>query len=91
MADPYHVSLPSQYSSDVSIYSEVEDRRIELAGVLGNRCTLRHVTQLRPCDADLVIVIDGDEYRSRVSFPNGISAKPLEVVECVGPEAVGSD
>lgn len=67
---------------------EAEDQRIELAGVLGNRCTLRHATRIRPCDADLVIIIDGDEYRSRVSFPEGISAESLEEVEYVDPERV---
>ena len=78
MSNAYHTS-GSSYSADVSIYLQADSRRIEVAGVLDNRCTLRQPTRLEPCEADLVIAIDGHEYRKRVSFYDGISDQSLEV------------
>ena len=59
------------------MYLEANGRRIEVAGVLARRCTLRKPTTLDPCEADFVTIIDGTEYRKRVSFPNGISGESL--------------
>jgi hypothetical protein len=66
-------SSQSHYSSEVSMYLQLEDRCIDLAGCLENRCTLREPTSLNPCEADLVIVVDGQEYRQRVAFPSGVN------------------
>ena len=73
----------ARYSANVSIYVDAPGQRIELAGVSGNQCTLRHATQIPPCSADLVIVIDGNVKRSRVLFPEGIIGGPFEDIECV--------
>lgn len=67
------------YSSDVDIYLIVDGKRIEVAGCLGQKCTLREVREVPPCHADLVIIIDGQERRKRVYLPNGISKDSDEV------------
>ena len=64
---------PSHYSADVTMYLQVNGQQIEVAGCLENRCTLRRPTQLDPCEADFVLVIDGRVSRKRVFLLHGIS------------------
>ena len=77
----------THYSADVLMYIQCHDRRIELAGCLGNQCTLRSAVQLPPCAAELVIVIDGEEFRKQIRLPKGISIVSLiaefEVIESI--------
>lgn len=75
----------THYSADVLMYIQYQNRRIELAGCLGNQCTLRSSVQIPPCVAELVILIDGEEFRKRIRLPKGISIVSLiaefEIIE----------
>lgn len=55
------------------MYLVANGSRIEVAGCLDNTCTLRQPQALPPCEAELVVVIDGVERRRRVSLPEGIT------------------
>ena len=63
----------SQYSADVSMYINTPNGRLEVAGCSKNMCILRHAVDSAPFDGELVIIIDGKEHRTAVSFPKGLS------------------
>ena len=67
------------HSADVSIYLQANGSQIEVAGCLENTCTLRTATELSPCFADLVIVVDGQEQRKQIYLFCGISRQSLEI------------
>lgn len=66
-------SVDSQYSADVSIHIETGTKKIEVAGCHENYCILREPVQMDPFEGVLVIAVDCEEYRTPVSFSNGIS------------------
>jgi hypothetical protein len=68
-----------QHSADVAIYLSANGERFEVAGCLGNKCTLRNPRNLSPCNATLVIVIDGEERQIQVYLRNGISQNSNEI------------
>lgn len=75
----------THYSADVIMYIQYQNHRIELAGCLGNQCTLRSSVQIPPCVAELVILIDGEEFSKRIRLPKGVSIVSLiaefEIIE----------
>jgi len=78
---------PPHHSADVCIYLVANGSRIEVAGCLDNTCTLRQPQALPPCEAELVVIIDGVERRRIVRLEQGISEDSREVTFLPAPSA----
>ncbi|HZZ43245.1 MAG TPA: hypothetical protein VFE58_09925 [Tepidisphaeraceae bacterium] len=64
----------SSHSSDVKMRLDCgEHGRIELSRITPNSVVARHASDLLPCHADLVVVVDGEMMRNRVNIANGFS------------------
>lgn len=63
----------TQYSANIAIYLQANGTRLEVAGCLENTCTLRDFIELEPCNAELVIIVDGKERRKPVFLDKGIT------------------
>ena len=50
------------------MYLQVNDTRIDVAGCLKNVCTLRNPINLKPCEADFVIIIDEQQEQIIILF-----------------------
>ena len=67
------------HSAEINMYLRANDSSFEVAGCLANTCTLREPADLEPCEAELVIVIDGQERRKRIFLQDGISQESKDV------------
>jgi hypothetical protein len=63
----------SGYSAQVTLDLIHPAGRISLGGVAPDWIMARTPTDLKPCDATLVITIDGKEQRQAVHLPEGMS------------------
>ena len=63
-----------QYSAEVDIYLDLGTEKLIIDSFLDNKILLRTPRELPPFSADLVIVVDGKEWRRKVSFPFGLRA-----------------
>ena len=59
------------YSADVCLVLVVAGRTVPLWQIGPNSITLRDPVELPPCEAEIVMYVDGDERRWRVFLPYG--------------------
>ncbi|HEY2411559.1 MAG TPA: hypothetical protein VGI40_04925 [Pirellulaceae bacterium] len=69
----------SGYSTHVELFLILNGRQIELGQVGSEHCTLRHPEDFPPSQGEIVTIVDGDETRIPVFFPNGASAASRRV------------
>lgn len=62
----------SDYSSDVSLHLEAEGQVWPLAKIGPDHVVPRERFDLPPCDAEIVMTVDGDERRWRVRLVRGV-------------------
>ncbi len=67
-------TLNSGYSAEVRMSLLVGGHTLDVAQCLGNTCCLRQSIDSPPCEADLIIVVDGHELRKQVFLTEGLSA-----------------
>lgn len=64
--------VPRQtYSADVRLYLAIGTRQLGLSHIGPDHVLLREPVNLEPCEADVISIIDGTEYRWRVFLVNG--------------------
>jgi hypothetical protein len=61
------------YSADVQMFLHVGDHRLDVAQAAVDTCFLREPIDHPPCEADLVLLVDGRESTWHVRLPLGIS------------------
>jgi hypothetical protein len=67
-------TVNSGYSAEVQMSLLVGGHTLDVAQCLGNTCCLRQSIDSPPCEADLIIVVDGRERRKQVFLTEGLSA-----------------
>lgn len=67
------------HSAEVRMSLIVGDRTLEVAKASRSQIMLRHPTHLEPCDAELVITIDGKPRRWLIHLPCGAMPDDLLV------------
>jgi len=82
------MSNQSSYSADVRQYLVLDGQRLDVGQCVGNRCFLRQSIDHPPCDAELVIVVDGAERRTQVFLDQGLS-RTSTWVQYSAPVAAG--
>ena len=80
---------PGAYSAAIRIWLEAGDRVIQLAQLDADWVIPQAPTELPPCEADIVLEVDGRAVRRRVSLPDGIflNSKFVKVVTIQGIKA----
>jgi hypothetical protein len=73
------MSKGTSYSAEIAMFLQINGTRLNIAGCLDNTCILRDLTELPPCNAELVISVDGYEKRERIHLPNGVSRDRKDV------------
>jgi hypothetical protein len=68
-----------RYSADVDMYLQAGTDRIDVVSCFDNTCVLAHPLELSPMEAELVIVVDGTEWRKLVLLHAGATAASPEV------------
>ena len=66
------LTRPAAYSADVKIRLQCADRTIELSQAAPNWIIVKVPTELAPCEAEIVLEIDGSPSSRRVFLPDGI-------------------
>lgn len=64
---------PRTYSANVQLHLEVDGRTVDLAQIGPDDVIANDPIDLPPCEADVVMHVDGEERRWRVSLVNGMS------------------
>jgi hypothetical protein len=65
-------SAATGYSSQVRLHLVVGGRTLQLAEIAPDSLYLRELISIPPCDADVVMHLDGHERRWSVFLPDGI-------------------
>ena len=75
------------YSAEVRLHLEVAGRILELAQIGPDSVILRTTAEIHPCEAEVVMRVDGRQRRWPVYLPDGISSQAKRV-RTVAREAV---
>lgn len=70
------------YSAKVRLTLLVEEASLDLAEIGPELIYLRHPIDLPPCDATILMTVDGREHRWKVYLPDGLSANAREARTC---------
>ena len=60
------------YSSHVELFLNIADKRLRLGQVGPEYCILREAAEFPPCEAEILILVDGEKSRVPVHLPRGI-------------------
>jgi len=72
-------ATPRTYSADVRLHLEVDGRVVSLAQTGPEHIMVREPIDLPPCDAEVIVNVDGREHRSRVWLVDGMSKDSRQV------------
>lgn len=70
---------PGMFSAEVDIQMIVGDQVLSVSKIGPERLTLESAVSLPPCEADVVLTVDGQSSRWTVRLPEGASAESRQV------------
>ena len=74
----------TNHSADVRLHLLIDGKALELSRISPHGCTLRRPAEFPPCEAEVIMHVDGHARIWRVYLPDGVSQSSREVKYTTG-------